>query len=138
MADVETAKPGYMLKNLEEVKDSAVEFGLDDFQEARFATKDFDLTQAGFSFLRIKPGQRQPFGHTHDDAEEVYVVIAGSGKAMVGNDELDLKRYDALRVGPGITRAFEAGPDGLETLAFGQHIEEDKGEAFNGWWGDPD
>lgn len=130
------ARPGYTIKNLEEVKDSAVEFGLGDFQEARFATRDFDLTQAGFSFIRIKPGQRQPFGHTHDEAEEVYVVIRGTGKVMIGSELLELKPYDAIRIGPGLTRAFEAGPDGLETIALGQDLEGDKGEAFNGWWGD--
>ncbi len=136
MAEAETAKPGYTFKNLEEVKDSAVEFGLDDFQEARFATGDFDLTQAGFSFHRIKPDQRQPFGHAHDDAEEVYVVIKGSGGVMIGSDLVELNPYDAVRIGPGITRAFEAGSDGLEIIAFGQHLEDDKGEMFTGWWGD--
>ena len=30
-----------------------------------------------------------------------------------------------MRVSPGVTRAFEAGPDGLEVLVFGPHVEND-------------
>lgn len=127
---------GFTHKNLEDVKDSAAEFGFGEVQESRFATGDFDLTQAGFSFHRIKPGKRQPFGHRHDDAEEVYVVIRGSGNAMLGSEPLELKLYDAVRVDPGVTRAFEAGTDGLEIIAFGQRHADDKGEMLDGWWGD--
>ncbi len=36
---------------------------------------------------------------------------------------------------PKVTRAFEAGPDGLELLAFGPHHEGD-GEIIQGWWAD--
>ena len=32
---------------------------------------------------------------------------------------------DAIRVGPGVTRGFEAGPGGLQLLAFGTHSEDD-------------
>ena len=40
---------------------------------------------------------------------------------------------DALRVAPTVTRAFEAGPDGLELLAFGPRHKGD-GETIQGWW----
>ena len=32
---------------------------------------------------------------------------------------------DALRVAPDTKRAFAAGPDGLELLAFGTHHDDD-------------
>ena len=32
-------------------------------------------------------------------------------------------------------RAWEAGPDGLELIAFGGHVEGD-GEIDQGWWSD--
>jgi len=38
-------------------------------------------------------------------------------------------------VAPKVTRAFEAGPDGLELLAFGPHHEGD-GEIIQDWWAD--
>ena len=42
---------------------------------------------------------------------------------------------DAVRVSPGVTRAFEAGPDGLELLAFGTHREDDA-EMVSDFWSD--
>jgi hypothetical protein len=46
---------------------------------------------------------------------------------------VELARLDALRVAPQVMRQFEAGPDGLELLAFGQRHKGD-GEVVNGWW----
>jgi hypothetical protein len=42
---------------------------------------------------------------------------------------------DALRVAPGVVRAFEAGPDGIELLAFGPRHAGD-GEIIADWWTD--
>ena len=134
--DVKTPKPGHTLKNLEEAKNSAEEYGFGEFQESRFVNKDLDLTQAGLSFHRIKPGKRQPFGHSHDRSEEIYVVIGGSGRMMIGDQLVELKKYDAVRVAPNEKRAFEADDEGLEIIASGQHLESDRGEVYKGWWGD--
>ena len=38
-----------------------------------------------------------------------------------------------MRVSPEVMRAFEAGPDGLEVLAFGPRHKGD-GELVQGWW----
>ena len=66
-------------RKLTDVKDSAPEFGIDDVQEARFANDALDAERTGVTHLRLKPGQRVPFGHKHEEAEEVYVVIGGRG-----------------------------------------------------------
>jgi hypothetical protein len=42
---------------------------------------------------------------------------------------------DAIRVSPAVTRAFEAGPDGLELSAFGPRMRGD-GDVLQGWWSD--
>jgi quercetin dioxygenase-like cupin family protein len=125
--------PDFEIKNLDDFKDSAPEFGFGEIAEARFASGQMDLTQAGFSLYRLKPGKRQPFGHRHDAAEEVYVVLSGSGRIKLDDDVRDIRRLDAIRVAPEITRGFEAGPDGMEVLAFGQRFEGD-GELLHGWW----
>lgn len=109
----------YTLKQLTEVKDSAPDFGFEEFQEARFAKDDLETEDTGFTYQRLQPNARPPFAHKHDNAEEVYVVMAGSGRAKLDDDIVDLARLDALRVGATVTRAFEAGPEGLELLAFG-------------------
>ena len=125
----------YTLKKLTDVKDSAVEFGLGDYQEARFAGDDLDAEDTGVALERLKPNQRSPFGHVHEKAEEIYVVLSGSGRAKLDADIIDLSPMDALRVSPTVTRAFEADADGLELLAFGPSHKND-GETIMGWWAD--
>ncbi len=123
----------YTHKKLTEVKDSAPEFGLGDDQEARFAKNDLDAEDTGVSHHRLKAGKRQPFGHRHEEAEEVYVVLAGSGRINLDGDIVEVEALDAIRVSPGVTRAFEAGPGGLDVLAVGPRHDGD-GEVIQGWW----
>lgn len=125
----------YTHKRLTDVKDSAPEFGLDGIQEARFAKDELGAEQTGFSHHRLKPGKRSPFGHRHDDAEEVYVVLGGDGRLKLDDEVIEVGTLDAIRVAPGVTRAFEAGPGGIEVLAFGPRRDGD-GEVIQGWWSD--
>lgn len=125
----------YTLKKLTDVKDAAIESGFDSIQEARFAKNDLDTEDTGVSLHRIKAGQRQPFAHRHTAAEEVYVVLAGSGRVKLDEDILELGAMDALRVAPEVVRAFEAGSDGMEVLAVGPRHDGD-GEIVQGWWSD--
>jgi mannose-6-phosphate isomerase-like protein (cupin superfamily) len=123
----------YTIKNLTETADSAVKFGFSEMGEAHFATEELDAEQTGFSYQVLRPGKRQAFGHRHDKAEEVYVVLSGSGRVRLDDEIVEIARLDAIRVPPSITRAFEAGDDGLEYLAFGAHYEKD-GEVDKEFW----
>ena len=125
----------YLLLNIDEVTDMAPKFDLDEFHEARFATKPLGLTQTGFSHFRVKPGKRQPFGHHHKQGEEVHLVLSGSGKAKLDDEIVDLEKGDVLKVAPEVIRAFEAGSDGLEFIVFSQHFEDDM-EMDRDWWTD--
>jgi mannose-6-phosphate isomerase-like protein (cupin superfamily) len=118
-----------------DVKDSAAEFGYSDAQEARFARGDLEAEETGVSHIWLKPGQRSPFGHKHENAEEVYVVLRGSGRMKLDDEIIEVEELDAIRVSPEVTRAFEAGSDGLEVLAVGARHDGD-GEIFPGWWSD--
>jgi mannose-6-phosphate isomerase-like protein (cupin superfamily) len=122
-------------KKLTDVEDSAVGFGITEVQEARFAKDALDAEETGVSLQRLKPGKRQPFGHKHDQAEEVYVVMAGSGRVKLDDEILDIETLDAIRVAPGVTRAFEGGPEGISVLAVGARRDGD-GELVQGWWAD--
>jgi mannose-6-phosphate isomerase-like protein (cupin superfamily) len=126
----------YTLKKLTDVEDSAVKFGLAEMGEARFAKDDLDAEDTGLSLHRIRAGQRQPFAHKHDAAEEIYVVLAGSGRAKFDDAIVDIAKLDAIRVAPGVIRAFEAahGTD-LELLAVGPRHDGD-GEIIQDWWKD--
>jgi uncharacterized cupin superfamily protein len=123
----------YAKKNLREVEDSALEHGLSRTQEARFPRADLGAEQTGVNYLIVKPGQREAFAHRHREAEEIYVVLAGSGRVKLDDDMVDLTQLDAVRVSPGTARSFEAGPDGLEVLIFGPRVEGD-GEMIPDFW----
>jgi mannose-6-phosphate isomerase-like protein (cupin superfamily) len=125
----------YTIKNLSETADSAVKFGLSDMGEAHFPREELGAESTGLSYQVLKPGKRQSFGHRHDKAEEVYVVLAGSGRVRLDDEIVDIARLDAIRVEPRVTRAFEAGPDGLEWVAFGPHHDGD-GELDHEFWKD--
>jgi mannose-6-phosphate isomerase-like protein (cupin superfamily) len=109
----------YTIKNLREVEDVAPRFGFDQVQEARFPYRDLEAETIGMAFHRVKPGQRQGFAHRHERAEEIYVVLAGAGRIKLNGEVHDIGALDAIRVAPTVARAFEAGDQGLEVLAFG-------------------
>lgn len=123
----------FTIENLRSVEDSAPRFGAGDSQEARFAREALDAETTGVSFHRIKAGMRQAFGHRHTNAEEVYVVISGSGRIRLGDEIRELAPLDAIRVAPDVIRAFEGGPEGLEIIAFGPHHDGD-GEILPDFW----
>jgi mannose-6-phosphate isomerase-like protein (cupin superfamily) len=87
------------------------------------------------NFLVVKPEQREAFGHRHRTAEEIYVVLAGTGRVKLDDEVVELAPLDAVRVSPGVARSSAAGPDGLEVLIFGPHVESDW-ETVHGLWAD--
>lgn len=126
----------YTVKKLTEVEDSAAKFGFAEIQEARFAKGDLETEDTGLSHHRLKPGKRQGFAHKHDHAEEVYLVLSGSGRVKLDDEIVEIAELDAIRVSPGVLRAFEADGDGLEVLAFGPRNDDDRGEMVQDWWTD--
>jgi mannose-6-phosphate isomerase-like protein (cupin superfamily) len=123
----------YAKKNLRDVEDMAVKHGFLDAQSERFARADLGAEQTGLNYLTIKPGQREAFAHRHREAEEIYVVLGGSGRVKLDDEFVELTPLDAVRVSPRVTRSFEAGSDGLEVLVFGPHVEGD-GEMVSDFW----
>lgn len=124
---------GYAKANLREVEDSAAKHGAGETQEARFPREQLGLEQTGLNYLTVKPGLREAFAHRHRQAEEVYVVLAGSGRVKLDAELVELAPLDVVRVEPGTTRSFEAGPEGLQVLIFGARMPGD-GELVEGFW----
>ena len=123
----------------EDVQDSAVKFGYAPDMEARFPSQDLELEQGGMGYERYSPNFRVPFGHTHKGQEEVYVIASGSGRLKLDDDIVEVRQWDAIRVAPSVMRCFEAGPDGLEVVAFGAPKMENPAEDAEmrpGWWSD--
>jgi uncharacterized cupin superfamily protein len=109
----------FSIKNLREVEDMASSYGYSETQEARFAHEDLDAEWTGLAYHVVHPGRRQGFGHRHQDAEEINVVLSGSGRVRLDDELVEVGPLDAIRIAPQVTRAFEAGPEGLELLVFG-------------------
>lgn len=123
----------YAITNLREVEDSASKNGLGEVQEARFPRTELGAEQVGMNYLTVKPGRREAFAHKHREAEELYVVLSGSGRVKLDDELVDLQPLDAVRVAPGTTRQFEAGADGLTVLIVGARFEGD-GELVQDFW----
>lgn len=108
----------YTIVNLKEAEDQALKFGHSPELEAHFA--------------------RVPFGHKHLQQEEVYVLVGGSAKIKPDDEVIGLEPWDAIRVSAGMTRGFEAGPEGAEYIDFGAPNTEnrDAEPAPPNWWTD--
>ena len=111
----------YTRINLKDVDDAAPGNGFGDRWEARVARDALDARSTGVTHFRLHPGKRSPFTHRHNAAEEIYVVLSGGGQVKLDDELFDVGPLDAIRVAPQTARAFEAGPTGLELLAFGPH-----------------
>ena len=130
---------GYTRVNLRsDVKDMAPEHGMEGL-ESRFARTNLELENSGLSLFRLDGGFRMPFGHTHSEQEEVYVILSGSARVAVGDEVVELAEMDAIRIPPETIHGIEAGPDGAEILAFGAPNTENKDADMQpGWWPESD
>jgi len=122
----------YTIKNLMEIDDSAGDNAPN--VEARFGRRHLDSQHLGVSYFRYAPGFHPSGGHSHREQEEAYVVVGGSGRVKLDDEIVDVEALDAIRVAPGVIRAWEAGPDGIEVLAVSPRRDDDPGELFHGWW----
>ncbi len=91
-------------KNLPAASDSG---SFHDFKKSKEPIKlrdpyilfDFQETKNKYQigYLIVYPGCRTG-GHIHDDAEEVYHVINGYGRMVIGEDEFDIEPADTFIV----------------------------------------
>ena len=82
--------------------------------------------QTGLTHYQLRSGRRQRWAHR-------YVAVSGSGRIKVDDELFELWPREAVRVAPASARELEAGPDGLEVLAFGSHSPGD-GEMVADRW----
>ena len=127
---------GYTKTNVREVEDSAPKFDMPSEMQARFARRAIDGETVGMSLFTLEPGFRIPFGHKHETQEEVYVVVRGSARVKVEDEIVELAEWDAIRFPKDTMRQMEAGPNGVEYLAFGAGDDPNEAEMAPGWWSD--
>ena len=112
---------GYTKKNLkQDVENAAPKFGMP--EELAGAIRPAGRSRArrlGLSHMKLEPNFRIPFGHKHQGQEEVYVIVRGSARIKVEDELVEVGEWDAIRFDKDTMRNVEAGPDGVEYLAFG-------------------
>jgi len=120
----------------QEIEDQSPKFGINEM-EFRSARVPLELENSGLSFLRLDPNYRVPFGHHHNQQEEVYILVAGSAKLKLDDELLELKPWDAVRISKETMRNLEGGPDGAEILLFGApNAGSGDAQMSQGWWTD--
>lgn len=126
----------YTKTNIREIDNSAPKFDMPDEMEARFARGPLRGETLGLSLFTLEPRFRIPFGHKHVTQEEVYVVLRGSARIKVDDEVVDLAEWDAIRFAKNTMRQLEAGPEGVEYLAFGAGDDPNEVAMAPGWWSD--
>jgi quercetin dioxygenase-like cupin family protein len=130
--------PDYTVINLKrDVEDMAPKFDLSPGLESRFARVPLGLQNSGASYFKIAPGFRAPFGHSHSEQEEVYLVVSGGARVKLDDEIIELEQWDVVRIAPGVWRGVEGGANGAEIIAFGAPNTDGKDvEMQPGWWSD--
>jgi mannose-6-phosphate isomerase-like protein (cupin superfamily) len=126
-------------KNIKrDLEDIGSNFGGARDLEFRAATGPLELERSGLSYQRVPPDVRFPFGHTHREQEEIYVVVRGSGRMKLDDEVVEVEEWDAVRVPPGTWRGYEAGPTGLEILVIAApHLDQREDvDGQRDWWAD--
>lgn len=76
---------------------------------------------SGLQHVTVPPGRRSSTRHCHSAEHEIFVVLAGSGTLLLGEDRHPVRRGSIVARPPatGVSHSFEAGDDGLVMLAYG-------------------
>jgi mannose-6-phosphate isomerase-like protein (cupin superfamily) len=126
----------YTIKNIMDIEESSG--GRAPGIHARFARSHIDSEHIGLTRITYEPDTRSPMGHSHREQEEVYLILAGSGRVKLDDDVHELGQWDVVRVAPTTVRGFESGPEGLDLIAVGADRPEG-GDGVRGpedWWTD--
>ena len=69
------------------------------------------LTACEVSLNQLPAGAGVPFVHAHQQNEEVYLILAGSGRFYLDGEEIAVRGGDVLRVAPAARRCITANAD---------------------------
>ena len=83
--------------------------------------------RTGIQHIEVDPGKEMTPPHAHSAEEELYIVLGGSGAAVLDEEEHPVREGSivALPAGTGVAHTFRAGDDGLTVLAYGQRDPRD-------------
>ncbi len=77
------------------------------------------LQAVALGLIHLPPHEGYTFTHSHQEQEEVYIVIEGSGKIQIDGELVELVRGDLVRVSPSAKRALKAHSKGMFVICSG-------------------
>ena len=83
------------------------------FHGKYFIGKELGLTGSEVSLNLLPAGKYMPFVHTHQQNEELYIVLRGNGMFYVDGDEFPIQEGSLIRVAPEGERGWKAGDEDL-------------------------
>lgn len=99
-------------------------------QDARTELHDkLSLTGAEVSINNLPAGASVPFVHWHKNNEEIYVILAGKGKAVIDGETVELTAGDWVRISPAAKRQFSAAEEAAISFACIQ-VKENSLESY--------
>jgi uncharacterized cupin superfamily protein len=82
---------------------------------------------SGCKHVLVPPGKRSSTRHCHSLEDEIFVVLAGGGAVLLGDDATAVRpgSFVYRPRGTGVAHTFEAGDGGLTLLAYGTREPDD-------------
>jgi uncharacterized cupin superfamily protein len=81
----------------------------------------------GIQHVEVAPGKESAPQHCHSVEEEIFVILAGDGVVVLGDEETRVGPGHVVSrpAGTGVAHMFRAGPTGLTYLAYGTRDSSD-------------
>ena len=76
-----------------------------------FVGEKLDMSSMEISFQVLKAGQGIPFDHMHNENEEVYVIIKGSGEFIIDEEVTAVKEGSIIKIEPEGKRRWRNNSD---------------------------
>ena len=86
---------------------SKVHFDWDQLPPLTSPRHRLNLTAVALGLINLPPQQGYTFNHRHREQEEVYMVLAGTGRLWIDGEEVALAAGDMVRVPPEARRALK-------------------------------
>jgi mannose-6-phosphate isomerase-like protein (cupin superfamily) len=125
----------YQVVNIEDVED-----WLGDYPgEMRGITYAIGAEQVAITYRRMPQhtGSKGSYGHRHKTQEEIYFVVTGKLQFKLGDEIVELKTHDAIRVPPQTWRGvWNAEQEDAELIIVSSRIDDPRsdGETVDDFW----
>lgn len=84
---------------------------LQHFEGKQFVKEATEANSCEISFGSLPSGESVPFFHTHENNEENYIILSGSGKFQVNDSVFDISEGSVVRVSTHCDRCLKCTSD---------------------------